>query len=231
MHLHLQDSSASFEPGDVLLEDRDGMLAASLTTLVGEDRAEQLLRRLGPNGLEHMTEEQIAASAGVPMHCAERIVAARNMGRAVRECRTPRGTTPEHLLAALPDGFGRLEHEMLVGFALTGANRIKAIVVLSVGGLSGAALLARDAFVPMVRHGAHAFAIAHNHPSGDPTPSREDVLFTNTLSRSAAILGLPLIDHLVVARDAFTSFLEAGLILPDNELAVQGCLRDAGGAP
>lgn len=231
MHLQLQDSSVSLEPGDVIHEDRENVLAASLSTLVGQDRAEQLLRRIGPNGLEQMTGEQIAASAGVPMHCAERIVAARTMARTVQDRRLPRGSTPERLLAALPEGFGRLEHEMLVGFALTGANRIKAVVVLSVGGLAGAALLARDAFVPMVRHGAHAFAIAHNHPSGDHAPSREDVLFTNALSRSAAILGLPLVDHLVVARNGFTSFLEAGLMLADNELSVQGYLRDTGGAP
>jgi DNA repair protein RadC len=231
MHLQLHESAVSLEPGDVLLDDRDNALAESLSTLVGDDRAEQLLRRLGPNGLEHMTEEQIATSAGVPMHCAERIVAARTMACAVRERRTPRGSTPERLLAALPEGFGRLEHEVLVGFALTGANRIKAVVVLSVGGLSGAALMPRDAFVPMVRHGAHAFAIAHNHPSGDHTPSREDVLFTNALSRSAAVLCLPLVDHLVVARNGFTSFLEAGLMLPDDELKPQAYLRDAGGAP
>jgi len=231
MHLQLQDSSVPFEPGDVLLDDRESMLAASLSTLVGQDRAEQLLRRIGPNGIEHMTGEQIAASAGVPMHCAERIVAARNMARTVRERRTPRGSTPERLLAALPEGFGRLEHEVLVGFALTGANRIKAVVVLSVGGLSGASLLPRDAFVPMLRHGAHAFAIAHNHPSGDHTPSREDVLFTNALSRSAAVLCLPLVDHLVVARDGFTSFVEAGLMLDASDLAVQGYLRDKVGAP
>jgi DNA repair protein RadC len=152
------------------------------------------------------------------------------MARTVQDRRLPRGSTPERLLAALPEGFGRLEHEVLIGFALTGANRIKAVVVLSVGGLAGAALLARDAFVPMVRHGAHAFAIAHNHPSGDHTPSREDVLFTNALSRSAAILGLPLVDHLVVARNGFTSFLDAGLMLADNELSVQGYLRDTDGA-
>jgi DNA repair protein RadC len=82
----------------------------------------------------------------------------------------------------------------------------------------------------MVRHGAAAFALAHNHPSGDRTPSREDVLFTNALSRSAAVLGIPLIDHLVVGRDGFTSFHEAGLMLDDSEVRVEGYLRETAAA-
>jgi len=229
MHLQLNDSSALWQPGDVLIEDKERLLTESLSTLIGEDRAQELLRRIGPNGLEHMTELEIGASAGVPMHTAEKVVAARNFARTVTERHLSKGSTPERLFAALPAEFGYLEREVLVGFALTGANRIKATVVLSVGGLAGAALMARDALMPMVRHGAAAFAIAHNHPSGDRTPSREDVLFTNALSRAAAILGMPLIDHLIVGRDGFTSFHEAGLMLEDSEVTVEGYLRETEG--
>ena len=228
MHLQLNDSSAPWEPGDVLHDARELALASSLATLVGADRAEQLLRRVGPNGLEHMTADELSVSAGVPHATAERVAAARLFASSVQERRLPRASFPEELLAALPSGFERLEREVLLGLALTGANRVKAIVVLSVGGLAGAALLARDVFVPMVRHGASGFALAHNHPSADHIPSREDILLTNAVSRMGQLLGLPLVDHLVVGRDGFTSLHDAGLMLQDAELPKARTLREDG---
>jgi DNA repair protein RadC len=113
--------------------------------------------------------------------------------------------------------------------ALTANHNVKAVVVLSVGGLAGTALLPRDAFTPMIRHAASGFAVAHNHPSGDRLPSREDIAFTNALSTMGALLGIPLVDHLVVARDGFTSFADSGLLLDENELPTTKTLRDMAG--
>jgi DNA repair protein RadC len=218
MRLQLNDSSTGWEPGDVLLGRRDARLKAALTTLVGAAQATLLLRRIGADGLDRLTEAQIVASAGVPRECAERVVAARTLGVATRSRVEPNASAPKRLFASLPEGFGRLDHEVVLGFALSNAYRVKAIIVLALGGVSGAALFPRDVFVPVLRHGAAALALAHNHPSGDATPSREDIVFTNALCRSAALLGVPLVDHLVVAGDAYTSLAEAGLMPDDAEL-------------
>jgi DNA repair protein RadC len=220
MHLELSDSSFDFDASDVIPGRREAALAASLSTLVGEDRAALLLRRVGANGLEHMTAAEIASSGGVNLAIGERVVAARSFAKAVRERPLPVATRPARLFAALPADFGRLEREVVLGIALTGAHRVKAVVVISMGGLSAASLVARDAFIPMVRHAAVEMALAHNHPSGDRTPSEEDILFTNTISRLGLMLGVPLIDHLVVARDGYTSFQETGLLLDNSELAL-----------
>jgi DNA repair protein RadC len=229
MHLQLNDSSVPCEPGDVLTGVREANIVESLSTLVGADRAEQLLRRVGPVGLEHMDADEIAASAGVPHRTADLIVAARTLTNTVRERKLPRGSRPEHLVSALPADFALYEREVLFGIALTGTNRVKAIVVLAAGGTSGAAVLTRDVLMPMVRHAASGFALAHNHPSGDKAPSREDVLLTNAVARAAAILHMPLVDHIVVARSGFTSFDEAGLMLTDDELAGQSDALKAAG--
>lgn len=218
MRLQLNDSSGDWEQGHVLPGRREATLRAALVTLVGEDYAMRVLRRIGPEGIEHMTEQQIAASSGIPYEYAERVVAARTLTTQVRGRSQPHGSTPKRLFAALPESFGRLEHEVLLGLALTGAFRVKAVVVLSMGGISGAALFPRDVFVPILRHGASAFAVAHNHPSGDALPSREDIVLTNRLSRCGALMGAPLVDHLVVVHDGFTSFSEAGLLLSDAEI-------------
>lgn len=222
MHLQLNDSSATWHPGDVILGSRESAITTALTALVGAERADLLLRRAGPNGLEHMDADELGAVTGVPHDCAERIVAARTFAGSVRERTLPRASRPERLLAALPPNFGCLEREVLLGIALTGANHVKAVVVLSVGGIAGAAVLPRDVFMPMFRHGASAFALAHNHPSGDDVPSQEDVIMTNALTRAGVSLGLPLVDHLVVARSSFTSMRDVGLLLRHDEVTDLG---------
>jgi hypothetical protein len=102
MHFQLKDGTRPFEPGDVLSERRSATLRASLVTLVGEECATRLLRRVGPNGLERLTAEQLVASAGVPIECAERVVAARSVGLRLQERRLPNGETPRRIVSALP---------------------------------------------------------------------------------------------------------------------------------
>jgi DNA repair protein RadC len=80
------------------------------------------------------------------------------------------------------------------------------------GGVHGCALLTRDVLTPVVRQGAAGFVLVHNHPSGDPTPSREDIELTSHLSRAAQTISVPLLDHVVVARDGATSLFELGLL-------------------
>lgn len=217
MHLQFNDSLARLEPGDVIPSHRETALFDALEVLAGTDRANLLIHRLGKNGLRHMDSPEIATSGGVPLELAERIVAARIFTSALEEHPLPSATCYEHLLAVLPRDFARLEREMLLGVALTGRNTVKAVVVVSVGGLAGTCVVPRDIFMPMIRHGATGFALAHNHPSGDPTPSRDDVAMTNAVARGAEILGLHLVDHLVVAAGGVVSFASTGLLPVNHE--------------
>jgi DNA repair protein RadC len=70
----------------------------------------------------------------------------------------------------------------------------------------------------MIRFGAAALVLVHNHPSGDPTPSTEDVQLTNTVQRLGASLGVELLDHVVVSERGLVSFFTAGLMLSATEL-------------
>ena len=81
---------------------------------------------------------------------------------------------------------------------------------VAVGGLNVAALQPRDVFGPALTLGAAAVILAHNHPSGDPTPSRDDVALTTRLESAAAVLDFALADHLIVGEDQqYYSFREA----------------------
>ena len=94
----------------------------------------------------------------------------------------------------------RLEHEELWVLALDGRNHLRAARRVAMGGLHGVHVSVRDVLRPVLREGASGFVLVHNHPSGDPTPSQEDVEFTRRIEQAAEVVGVPLLDHVVVAR-------------------------------
>lgn len=83
---------------------------------------------------------------------------------------------------------------------------------VSVGSLSSCIIHPRDVFRPAVFHNAASVIVVHNHPSGDPTPSREDMEVTNRLSEAGVMMGIKLTDHIVVTMSGFRSLKEGGLL-------------------
>jgi DNA repair protein RadC len=70
----------------------------------------------------------------------------------------------------------------------------------------------RDVLRVALREAASSFILVHNHPSGDPTPSEEDVAFTRTIAAGAVLVGTPLVDHVVIAREHASSLFDLGLL-------------------
>jgi len=83
---------------------------------------------------------------------------------------------------------------------------------VAVGGLNVAALQPREVFGPALTLGAAAVILAHNHPSGDPTPSPEDLAVTRHLQEAGRLLGVEVLDHLVVCAERFKSLRETGAL-------------------
>ena len=81
---------------------------------------------------------------------------------------------------------------------------------VAVGGLNVAAIQPREVFAPALQLAAAAVVVAHNHPSGDPTPSPEDLAVTRHLQEAGRLLGVEVLDHLVISADHFRSLREAG---------------------
>lgn len=73
--------------------------------------------------------------------------------------------------------------------------------LLTIGTLSKALVSPRDVFERAIVKHSHAIICVHNHPSGDPTPSREDIAVTRALIKAGIILGIPLLDHIIIARE------------------------------
>lgn len=95
---------------------------------------------------------------------------------------------------------------------LDGKNRVKAEHMVSQGSLTASLVHPREVFAPAIRQSAGAIVFVHNHPSGDPTPSVEDVEITRRLCAVADLVGIRVLDHVVVGDGSYVSFLERGLL-------------------
>jgi len=82
---------------------------------------------------------------------------------------------------------------------------------IGMGTLSEVLVHPREVFYPAVRHRANSLIVIHNHPSGDPTPSRSDLKLTRRLMQSSQVMGIKLDDHLIVAKHSYVSLREKGL--------------------
>ena len=102
--------------------------------------------------------------------------------------------------------------EEFIALHLDGKNRIICFDRVSIGSLNQAIVHPREVFKAAVASSAAAVILIHNHPTGDPTPSREDIAITNRLRDAGEILGIKILDHIIVGDEKYTSFVNQGLL-------------------
>lgn len=114
-------------------------------------------------------------------------------------------------IAALvaPD-LARLDREQFMALHLDPKNRLISREVVSIGHLTAALVHPREVFKAAILANAAGIAFVHNHPSGDPEPSQEDFALTRRLRSAGEILGIPVVDHVVVASRGHVSIAERG---------------------
>ncbi len=184
--------------------------------------AQRLLEEHGGlEGLARAGAGELAARRGVGAAKGARIAAAVELGRRVvaadAQVSSQRLPDRQAVEAWARPRLGGLDHEELWLLALDGNNRLRAARRVASGGLHGVVVSARDPLRLALREGASAFVLVHNHPSGDPTPSREDVAFTRSIAEGARLVSTPLLDHVIVTRGGSTSLLEEGLLTSRSE--------------
>ncbi len=211
MFFHISDQVAYVPEKARLRSFEDQQLFMVLRQLVSPKYAERVVARAGISGIRTLPIATLQTSCDIPRAVARRIKCARELANLFAMRRNVIASS-NTVVAELPAGLAMLETEVILGFALNAAMVILGVFLLAKGGGSHAALSSRDVFVPLLRASASAFVIVHNHPSGDPMPSREDVRFTESLVDAANVLGLAFVDHLIVAQSGITSMLELGLM-------------------
>ena len=113
-----------------------------------------------------------------------------------------------HFHARLRD----VRYERFLLLLLDGRHRMLREVVISQGTLTASLVHPREVFRPALREAAAAVVLVHNHPSGDPTPSREDREITERLVEAGDLLGIPVVDHVVVAERGWASLRDQGAV-------------------
>ena len=101
-----------------------------------------------------------------------------------------------------------LEQETFWSLLLDGKQRLRRLVPVTTGTLTASLVHPREVFRAAIREAAAALIVAHNHPSGDPEPSAEDVAVTERLRAAGELLGIPLQDHVIVGDESFVSLRE-----------------------
>jgi DNA repair protein RadC len=195
------------------------LLAIILRVGTKDENVIRLAQRLlasygGLAGLHRMSFTDLVAVKGLGLAKAAQLKAAFELGRrltiAVPEERYV-VKSPEDAAKLLMLEMGSLEQEHLKAIILNTKNQVLKIHPIYVGSLNSASVRVGELFREAIRLNAAAIIVAHNHPSGDPTPSPEDVSVTRQMVEAGKLLNVDVLDHLVICQARFVSLKERGL--------------------
>jgi DNA repair protein RadC len=195
------------------------LLAILLRSGSGSSSALDVARGvLDGGGLREMARknaEELIRVQGVGLAKAVEILAAVEIGRRLQaqECGDRHSLcSPEDAARFLIPRMRDLRHETFVVLVLDTNNSVVGESELSRGTLNASIVHPREVFKFAIDRLAAAVIVAHNHPSGNPEPSREDIEITHQLCEAGKIVGIPLHDHLIVAGNSFTSLAARGYV-------------------
>lgn len=180
--------------------------------------AEEVLAKYQDKGLlaiMNVSPQEVASIHGVGLAKAAAIVAAVELGRrlsakAAQKQEKIGGPEDVARYAAPLLRFEQKEHFRVM--LLDVRNRVLAMPTVSIGSLTASVAHQREIFREAIRYSAANMILIHNHPSGDPTPSREDLQLTRQMMKAGEIMGIPVLDHVIIAGDGFLSIKEANCL-------------------
>ena len=174
--------------------------------------ANSALRAIG--GLRALGQADVTRlrDAGLGAATAVRVAAACEIGRRVvlAASEGERCDTPELAAVALAPHFAHLERECLAVALLSRKQRLVAFTPIYVGSVSGTPVRIAELFTDAIRRHAPSVLLAHNHPSGDPTPSADDIRTTREAAGAGRLLGIEVVDHLVFGAARWVSLRRIG---------------------
>jgi len=186
------------------LSENDDKILESITGYFGS--LSGILINSGPEELE---------SFGIPRHKIEQIKAYREIARRLYEAKVYQGsriTSPAVVYDLLKNKQLHQEVETFSVVLLDTKNQVIDIVEISRGTINQAIVHPRDVFKLAIRRNSNSIIVSHNHPSGDPKPSNEDISVTKRLIDSGNIIGIKLVDHVIIGNGSYVSLKESGEI-------------------
>ncbi len=178
--------------------------------------AQELLAKFGNvKAISQATLEELSQVKGIGLAKATQIKACFELGK--REDLEPELVNfdinnPEAVVKVVRSGIRDKAKEHFKLILLNPRNKIIGISTVSVGTLNASLVHPREVFKDAIVHSAASVVLAHNHPSGDPEPSEDDLKITKKLVDCGKILGIEVLDHIVIGKNHFLSFKERGWI-------------------
>jgi DNA repair protein RadC len=173
-----------------------------------------LVRHASLGSLATANDAELASIPGLGTAKAARLAAAFELGRrSVTDWPTGRWTirSPRDVVERLGPEMGRLEREELRVLCLNAKNVVRRVSVVYVGNVSASLVRIGELFRDAVRLDASGIVLTHNHPSGDPTPSPDDLHLTAEAIAAGRLLDVDVLDHVVLAHDAWVSLRDRGV--------------------
>ncbi|MBB6729313.1 RadC family protein [Cohnella zeiphila] len=178
--------------------------------------AERIIQECG--GLRRFAEsswDELTQIRGVGPAKSLQLQASIELGRRLARSRLPdmiRISRPQDAADLLMEELRHLREEHFVCLFLNTKNQVIGRQTLSIGSLNASVVHPREVYRAAIRRSSASILCAHNHPSGDPTPSPEDVSLTRRLAEAGELIGIELLDHLVIGDNRFISLKEAGCL-------------------
>jgi DNA repair protein RadC len=221
----MRDLPASEQPrerlrtlGPTALSDAELLAILLRTGIPGRtvlDLARELLLRFeGLHGLLRASFGEICQERGLGQAKTAQIKAALEIGRRLLMSspdERPQVRSPEDVAGLLMIEMGHLDQEQLRALLLNTRHQVVRQVVVYQGNVNTSLVRVGELFREAVRENCAAVIIAHNHPSGDPTPSPEDVAVTQEIVEAGRLLDVEVLDHLVIGQGRYVSMRERGL--------------------
>lgn len=180
------------------------------------DLVDQLVANIGSlREIACASFEEMATIKGIGPAKAAAIIAAFELAKRLSNSNLQARevvNSPADAASIVMDEMRLLDREHFVILMLNTKNRVIAKKVVSIGHLNATLVHPRELFKDVIRRSSAAVILVHNHPSGDPTPSDDDISITNRLCEAGRLLGIEVLDHLIVGDQQYISLKEKGLI-------------------
>ena len=180
------------------------------------DHARILLNTFkGLKGIDDAPLEELRVIKGIGSAKLAQLKACLEMARRLGQTKWQAGEplrSPENVFLHFQNKFRKEKREIFYVVLLNNKNRKIREVKISEGSLTASLVHPREVFNPVIRESAAAVLFVHNHPSGDPTPSREDMEITQRLKEVGEVMGIRVLDHVVIGHDRYFSFSARGML-------------------
>ncbi len=196
------------------------LIAVIIRTGHGEDTALDLANKLlsidksGISYLSHAEIEELTKVKGIGLCKASQIQAAIELGKRISSNlgeERIKVDSPQVVADLLMEEMRYLRKEYFKTLILDTKNQIISIENISVGNLNASIVHPREVFNIAIRKSANAVILVHNHPSGDPTPSTEDINITHRLIDAGNIIGIKVLDHIIIGDNKYISFKQRNI--------------------